>query len=76
MKKIFYSFAILSLLFTSCNPLEDIYDEIDAKTAINGVIGDVERTLSDDDYADLDLSFGNFSSVDDAKLLLLANIQL
>ncbi|MFT5214345.1 MAG: hypothetical protein ACI9WV_002074, partial [Patiriisocius sp.] len=51
MKKIFYSFAILSLLFTSCNPLEDIYDEIDAKTAINGVIGDVERTLSDDDYA-------------------------
>jgi hypothetical protein len=70
MKKIFYSFAILSLLFTSCNPLEDIYDEIDAKTAINGVIGDVERTLSDDDYADLDLSFGNFSSVDDAKLLL------
>jgi hypothetical protein len=70
MKKIFYSFAILSLLFTSCNPLEDIYDEIDAKTAINGIIGDVERTLSDDDYADLDLSFGNFSSVDDAKLML------
>jgi len=70
MKKIFYSFAILSLLFTSCNPLEDIYDEIDAKTAVNRIIGDVERTLSDDDYADLDLSFGNFSSVDDAKLLL------
>ena len=70
MKKIFYSFAILSLLFTSCNPLEDIYDEIDAKTAINRIIGDVERTLSDDDYADLDLSYGNFSSVDDAKLLL------
>jgi hypothetical protein len=70
MKKIFYSFAILSLLFTSCNPLEDIYDEIDTKTAINGIIGDVERTLSDDDYADLDLSFGNFSSVDDAKLML------
>jgi len=70
MKKIFYSFAILSLLFTSCNPLEDIYDEIDAATALNGVIGDVERTLSDDDYTDLDLSFGNFSSVDEAKLLL------
>ncbi|MFT5212473.1 MAG: hypothetical protein ACI9JT_000368 [Polaribacter sp.] len=74
MKKIFYSFAILSLLFTSCNPLEDIYDEIDAKTAINGVIGDVERTLSDDDYADLELSYGNFSSVDDAKLMLPAFI--
>ena len=38
MKKIFYSFAILSLLFTSCNsPMEDIYEEIDAiETIISG----------------------------------------
>ena len=70
MKKIFYSFAILSLLFTSCNPLEEIYEELDAKEALDGIVGDVSRTLSDDDYEELDLSFGNFSSVDDAKSML------
>ena len=70
MKKIFYSFAILSLLFTSCNPIEDIYEELDAKANIEGIVGDVSRTLSDEDYEVLDLSFGNFSSVDDAKSLL------
>jgi hypothetical protein len=37
MKKIFYSFAILSLLFASCNPMEDIYNELDAQeTVISG----------------------------------------
>jgi hypothetical protein len=70
MKKIFYSFAILTLLFTSCNPMEDIYEDLDSATSRDGVIGDVSRTLSDDDYAALDLSFGNFSSVDDAKSML------
>ena len=70
MKKIFYSFAILSLMFTSCNPMEDIYEEIDAQKAADGIVGDVTRTLSDEDYETLDLSFGNFSSLDDAKSML------
>jgi hypothetical protein len=70
MKKIFYSFAILSLLFTSCNPIEDIYEELDSKAKIEGIVGDVSRTLSDEDYETLDLSYGNFSSIDDAKSLL------
>ena len=34
MKKIFYSFAILSLVLTSCNPMEDIYKEVDAQETI------------------------------------------
>jgi predicted small secreted protein len=72
MKKIFYSFAILAMVFASCNPMEDIYDDIDAQTNADAVVGDVVLTLSDDDYADLDLSFGNFSSEEDAKAMLPA----
>jgi hypothetical protein len=66
MKKIFYSFAILSLLFTSCNsPMEDIYEEIDAIETI--ISGEATITLTDADYDDLDQGYGNFSSVNDAK---------
>ena len=68
MKKIFYSFAILSLLFTSCNPMEDIYEEIDAVETV--ISGEATITLTDADYDDLDLGYGNFSSVDDAKTML------
>jgi len=65
MKKIFYSFAILSLVFTSCNPMEEIYSEIDAtKTVISG---EAAFSLTDADYETLGLNFGNFSSSDDAK---------
>ena len=68
MKKIFYSFAILSLLFTSCNPMEDIYEEIDALESV--ISGEATYTLTDEDYDDLELGYGNFSSIDDAKSML------
>ena len=74
MKKIFYSFAILSLLFTSCNPMEDIYEELDAVESV--ISGEAKITLSETDYTDdvedggLGLSFPNFSSLDDAKSML------
>jgi len=74
MKKIFYSFAILSLLFTSCNPLEDIYEEIDAVETV--ISGEATITLTETDYTDdvedggLGLSFPNFSSETDAKTML------
>lgn len=68
MKKLFYSFAILSLVFTSCNPMEDIYEEIDAQIQV--ISGEAKITLEDSDYEDLGLNFGNFGSVDEAKSLL------
>jgi hypothetical protein len=70
MKKIFYSFAILSLLFTSCNPMEDIYEEIDAVETV--ISGEATITLTDADYDALDLGYGNFSSTEDAKAMLPA----
>ena len=53
------------MVFTSCDPLEDIYSDLDALKT-DGIFGNVTRTLSDDDYDDLDLSDKNFSSIDDA----------
>ncbi|MCF6294386.1 MAG: choice-of-anchor J domain-containing protein [Flavobacteriaceae bacterium] len=68
MKRIIYLLAIVGVIFTGCNPIEDIYDEIDARD--NPIVGSAEYTLTSEDYEDLDLNFGNFSSEDDAKAIL------
>ncbi len=49
MKKIATYFIALGLLFSACNPMEEIYNEIDAK-AITNVNKDIAVTLSDADY--------------------------
>lgn len=60
---------VLGLVFTTaCNPMDDIHDEIDAIE--NPVVGSAEYTLTDEDYEDLELGFGSFSSVDDAKAMI------
>lgn len=48
--------------------MEDIYQEISATENI--ISGEATFTLTDDDYEALDLSFGNFSSIEDAKTML------
>lgn len=69
MKKIVYLTAIiLGLVVSSCNPMEDIYEE-QGTTEIN-VLGEVELTLTDDDYDDLDKNFGSFDSEEEAKTLI------
>lgn len=57
----------LGLVFatTACDPLEDIYEDIDAQET--AVVGDAEYTLTDDDYDALDLGYGSFSSEEDVK---------
>ena len=72
MKRIIYLLAIVGTIFLGCNPIEDIYNDIDAQD--NPVVGSAEYTLTADDYDALDLGFGNFSSVDDAKVMLPAFI--
>jgi len=68
MKKIIYLLMITGVLFTSCDPLEDIDNALNAQEDI--IVGEAKFTMTDDDYDDLNLSFGNFSSVDDAKALI------
>jgi hypothetical protein len=65
MNKISYLMLVVGLVFTGCNPNEDINNDLDAEA--NPVVGSTEYTLTDDDYDDLDLGFGSFNSVDQAK---------
>ncbi|OAD45467.1 hypothetical protein [Polaribacter atrinae] len=65
MKKILLLLTVFSMVFTSCDPLEDIYEEVDANAS--GIVGDVVFTLTDEDYETLDLSYGSFNSEDEAK---------
>lgn len=60
--------GVVGLLSTvGCNPMDDIYDDVDTSLKVEGV---VDYTLTDDDYSSLDLSHSNFSSVDEAKSLI------
>ena len=71
MKKLIYLFVAMgAYLFTSCNPMDDIYTAIDAQQQV--ISGDVTFTLTDADYAALSLNYGNFNSVDDAKAMIPA----
>ena len=68
MKRIFYCLAILGITFLGCNPMEDIYDGLD--TSADPIVGSESYTLTGDDYAELELGFGSFSSEEDAKTML------
>lgn len=69
MKRIVYVLALLvGVIFTGCDPLEDINNDIDSID--DPVIAEVEYTLTADDYAELDLTFGSFSSDEDARTML------
>ncbi len=73
MKKSLYIFilTILGIAVTSCNPMDDINEVIDAQINSDQVKGTVDTyTLTDDDYTALDLEFGSFNSLDDAKALI------
>ncbi|AUC83123.1 choice-of-anchor J domain-containing protein [Lacinutrix sp. Bg11-31] len=65
MKKIVFLLTIIGAIFTGCNPLEDINNEIDAQQ--NDVVGSTEYTVTADDYSALDLGFGSFNSEQQAK---------
>jgi len=72
MKNIFYYLAIfLGLALTSCEPMDDIHDEINSRLDNERAVGDISYTLTEDDYLkELKLSHTSFNSVDDAKILL------
>ncbi|PQB08440.1 hypothetical protein BST83_15895 [Polaribacter filamentus] len=68
MKKFLLLLSVFTMVFTSCDPLEDINAEVDAKA--NPIVGDVIFTMSDEDYEAIDVTFGNFSSDADAKEMI------
>lgn len=67
-----FAVAMLALVLVSCDPLEDVYKELD-ESASNLVSADLAFTMTDDDYETADdacdcARFGNFSSEDDVKV--------
>ncbi|RLD29864.1 MAG: hypothetical protein DRI75_01780 [Bacteroidetes bacterium] len=70
MKKIIFLLVVIGIVFMGCNPVEDIFNDIDEIDS--PIVGTDAITLTSDDYDELDLSFGNFSSEDDAKAMLPA----
>ena len=76
MKKIFLLLTVFSMVFASCDPLEDIHEEIDALESV--ISGEATYTLTDDDYTEdvedggLGFNYTNFSSEEDAKEALPA----
>ncbi len=51
MKKILYIASFLALVFTSCDPMEDTYDELDAISATTFEATQLEMTLTVEDYS-------------------------
>lgn len=52
MKKLIYLFVSLCIVFTSCDPLEDIDNTLEEATKFDGIVGDVAYTLLPEDYTD------------------------
>ncbi|MCL7762296.1 DUF5017 domain-containing protein [Polaribacter sp. Z014] len=69
MKKIFLLLAVFSMVFTSCDPLEDINEQIDAEGPA-AVVGDATYTMTDEDYESLELDDSYFEDNDIAKSMI------
>ncbi|MGJ8743348.1 hypothetical protein [Polaribacter sp.] len=68
MKKILLLLTVFTMVFTSCDPLEDINAEVDAID--NPIVGDVVFTMTEDDYKVVNKSFNNFDDEEEAKELI------
>ena len=71
MKKTFYVLmAFVGLALTSCEPMEDIHDEIDNDLDSQLAVAERDYVLTEDDYEELGQNFPNFGSVEDARTLI------
>lgn len=79
MKRILYILTAVSFLVFGCDPMEDIYNDLDSQA--NPIVGTDEITLTSDDYAglveqgdeedpDFYETYEAFMDLDDAKTIL------
>jgi len=74
MKKILYMVSLLAVIFAGCDPMEDVYNDLDAKGGDKN-IQELEYTLTDADYSaigDNPAKYKSFSSYDPAADFLPA----
>ena len=76
-KSVYYLLMMfLGLAFTSCEPMEDLHEEVDAGIAAEPIKGDIDYTMVEEDYTNdadkggLGLRYPNFSSVTEAQNLI------
>ncbi|WP_424492577.1 hypothetical protein [Salinimicrobium sp. GXAS 041] len=69
-KSIYLLMMLVGAAFTSCEPMEDIHEEADASIDAMPVQGVEEYEFTDEDYEALELNFGNFSSLEDARAMI------
>lgn len=67
MKKLLLLITVISMAFVGCEPMDDIYEDIDTSLKVEG---SADLTLSEDDYADLELDDERFMNLDEAKALI------
>ncbi|GHA36040.1 hypothetical protein GCM10007103_16880 [Salinimicrobium marinum] len=67
---IYFLMLLVGLVFTGCEPMEDIHEDVDAELEARPNAGNQEYTLTDEDYEALGLEYGNFNSVEEANELL------
>jgi len=61
---------LFGLVVVSCNPMDDIHDEIDAELDNQLAVAEADYVLTEDDYEAVGQSFPNFGSVEDARTLV------
>ena len=69
-KSVYLLMMFLGLALTGCEPMEDIHSEVDDRIEGSPIVGIEEYTLTPDDYAALELEFGNFNSLDEAGSMI------
>lgn len=67
---IYLLMMFLGLALTGCEPMEEIHEEIDREIANTPIEGVAEYTLIEEDYDALDLQYGSFNSLDEARALI------
>ena len=72
---IYFLMLFMGLMFTGCEPMEDIHEDLDAELNNTPIEGVADYALTDEDYETLDLTYGNFSSLDDARALIPAILE-
>ncbi|MCC8359349.1 hypothetical protein [Salinimicrobium sediminilitoris] len=67
---IYLLMMFLGLALTSCEPMEDLHDDVDDTIANTPIIGIEEYTLTEADYETLEIEDGVVDNLDDAGALI------
>lgn len=68
-KSIYFLMIFMGVVLSSCEPMEDIHEEVDQRLANEPIQGVTEYTLVEEDYDELDVP-NQFNSLEEASALI------